>query len=169
MALDATIGGANSNSYALVAEADAYFLTVLGGATWAALATELKENLLIEATRLLDLYYTWNGSRVDDIQRLGWPRMGAYYPDHRPIPEDIIPDAVKYATFDLALYVNTNSGFVMSDNTLDSIKVGPIAIDFLDNKSPSSMPKSILTYLAPYGYSSIPSPGGINAVRLVRT
>ena len=52
MALDATIGGANSNSYALVADADAYFLTVLGGAAWAPLAEELKENLLIEATRL---------------------------------------------------------------------------------------------------------------------
>lgn len=169
MALDATVGGASADSYVTVAEADAYFASSANGGVWAPLAEDVKENRLKEATRILDLYYVWNGIKASETQALGWPRKKAYYPDGTLIPEDIIPVAVKYATFDLALFLYTNNGFTMEDNMLDMVKVGPITVDFLDNKSPSSMPKSILTYLAAYGTSTIPVPGGINAVRLVRT
>lgn len=62
MALDATVGGANANSYLTVAEADAYFAARLHSDVWDALSEgegegegdSTKEAALIWATRLFD-------------------------------------------------------------------------------------------------------------------
>lgn len=170
MALDATVGGVNANSYISVADADAYFELSAGSASWLAiLDVANKEALLIEATRLLDLYFVWNGEKTSSEQALGWPRKNAVYPDGSDIPESVIPKAVKYATCDLAFSILSNSGFRMDDNNLDMVKVGSITVDFIDSKSTSSMPKTVLTYLSAYGQSSIPYSNGINAVRLRRS
>ena len=74
MAIDATIGGATSDSYSTVADADAYHTNHLYHATWTAASTDSKERSLKMATRLLDERITWVGSKYTDEQHLRWPR-----------------------------------------------------------------------------------------------
>lgn len=76
MALNSTPGDPNADSYAAVADADAYFLGV-ANATWAAAITADKENALRGGTRYLDNQYRgkWIGIRVAQLQSLAWPRM----------------------------------------------------------------------------------------------
>lgn len=169
MAFDATVGGVNANSYVSVADADAYFLNTYGRESWASLDDGVKEALLQEATRALDLYYKWIGYRATETQALGWPRKYATYSDFREIPEDVIPSAVIYATCDLAFHIFTNSGLNVPENDLDMIKVGSITIDFNDFKGPNGFPKTVLSYLGYYGESIVPNSGGISTPRLIRT
>ena len=52
--LDATVGGASSNSYVSVATADTYFDERVGASAWTAETTDEKERALIQGTRRLD-------------------------------------------------------------------------------------------------------------------
>lgn len=84
MALDATAGGENANSYVTVAEADAYFAMRLNSATFD--DSEVKEEALLHACLLLERY-DYIGIPVTDTfeedgyndappyQALKWPRL----------------------------------------------------------------------------------------------
>jgi hypothetical protein len=84
MALDATAGGENSNSYVIVAEADAYFAMRLNSATFD--DSDLKEEALLHACLLLE-QLDYIGIPVTDtpeedgyndappFQALKWPRV----------------------------------------------------------------------------------------------
>ena len=76
MALDATLGGEDSNSYCDVAFADAYAATRQWGSDWLALTEEDKELALIGATMWMETLH-WTGTRCKDKQALAWPRAGA--------------------------------------------------------------------------------------------
>ena len=54
MALDATAGSDSANSYATVKEADELLNTVYGAEEWSLLEPEVKERLLISASRDID-------------------------------------------------------------------------------------------------------------------
>lgn len=132
MALDATVGGPNANSYLTVAEADAYFATRLFSSLWTAAVTATKEAALIQATRMLDAKVTqpwtaaqlpdgftirrvstlgadqqsfvvWNGSPATAEQALLWPRSGMVDKLGNELPDDVIPQGVKDAVCELAL------------------------------------------------------------------
>ena len=74
MAIDTTPGGASSNSYATVAEADSYFSTTFFNATWSAFDTTTKENWLVNAARTIDRY-SFRGGRWKNDQALAFPRV----------------------------------------------------------------------------------------------
>jgi len=82
---------ANANSYATVAEADAY-LNARGRADWAALPSERKEQLMILAADYLNTMYVWAGEKYDLNQSMSLPTSWI----------DMIPAQVKYAQFLLA-------------------------------------------------------------------
>lgn len=98
--IDATIGGATANSYLTVAAADTLTETMLGTLAWATATTDSKTRALITATRGLDTL-GWIGSKASTTQALDWPRTGAIC-DGVEYPDDEIPEAIKYSTFDLA-------------------------------------------------------------------
>ena len=54
MAIDATVGGATSNSYVTLTEAEAYFAARLNSATWTAASAGDKEAALLSACRHID-------------------------------------------------------------------------------------------------------------------
>jgi len=77
MALDVTVGGAGSDSYATVAEADAY-LAVRPGfdvTAWSELDEGDKELRLQLATQVLDTKLKFRGVRACKTQALAWPRL----------------------------------------------------------------------------------------------
>lgn len=107
MALITTVGGSTSDSYATVAEADAYFAKRYNNSTWTALTEAQKERALVTATDQIDrLIYRYSkyGSDVEsasDYQRLEFPR--SYTVDSNGAA--IIPLEVKRATYEQAWFV----------------------------------------------------------------
>ena len=125
-------GATNSESYASVADADAYFTARAGTTTWAAASTASKEQALRDATTYLDLTYgpRWVGRRVHESQALDWPRQFISDRDGFPVDSDEIPTRIKYATIEAAL-------MALSENLLpdiaepgsileEEVKVGPV-------------------------------------------
>ena len=76
--IDATVGGENSNSYATLAEAQAYFDERLNVDSWTAASTDTQNRSLIQATRIIDASYEWQGERASSTQALDWPRDSVY-------------------------------------------------------------------------------------------
>lgn len=130
MALDASVAGANSNSYVDVAYADAYHASRLFNTEWASATTPNKEATLIWATRLLDVL-PWASFRANRTQSLRWPQYEAYDQDSWLVPADEIHRNVKDAACELALYLLREDRTVDSGATaIEELKVGPIELKF---------------------------------------
>ena len=74
-------GKVDANSYANVADGDAYFDGHLYATAWTAATTGNKEKALVFATRLIDSQFQFNGWRSHDNQALQWPRERCPDPD----------------------------------------------------------------------------------------
>lgn len=169
MPLDATVGGANANSYLTVVEADAYFSTRYKVTAWGQVASSVKEALLIEATRLLDSLVDWKGELYNSSQALRWPRHWALDQDGRVIDSNVIPVGVKNLVCEVALYILTNSGYDASDNPLTSLRLSTITLKFNEKVISGGFPKNVVDLISPWGWYKVSQPGGIGMATLVRT
>jgi len=105
VALDASVGGASSNSYMTLGAAETYFLSRLHADAWdAADGDDDKASALIMATARLDAepYY---GCRVTSTQALVWPRYGATDRNGDLLSSTTIPQLLQDATCELALTI----------------------------------------------------------------
>ena len=71
--IDATIKGANANSYVTLSESNDYFDTSPDSSTWTNKTDDQKKRSLISATRWIDTL-VYLGDRCDDGQALKFPR-----------------------------------------------------------------------------------------------
>jgi hypothetical protein len=99
--IDATVGGANSNSFITVAEGDDIAGYDFNNEGWILATNDDKIRALVKSTSELN-NLPWVGLRATTTQALAWPRTEATI-NGREIPDDEIPREVKQATFDLAL------------------------------------------------------------------
>ena len=102
MALDATVGGASSNSYVTLAEAEANFAERLRGEAWSGASEADKEKALLTASRHLERCRYWDGGGpafADPRQALTFPRKR----DTDAAGDYIIPTRVKQAQCEEAL------------------------------------------------------------------
>lgn len=140
-------GKADANTYASVAEADAYFGARPRSSAWAAIAEDAKARLLIHATRILDIAVKWAGERFSETQALEFPR----YPEEL---EDLeLPTRIKEATCELALALNARDLTGESNlGGLSEIEVGPIK---LRSNNPAgrqdTIPPFVRDMIAPWG------------------
>lgn len=114
-------GLTNSNSFASVAEADAYF-SDRGVSAWAALTTDIKQVSLIKATDYLEATYSqaWIGDKASLIQALSFPRLNMVA-DGFFLPSNEVPAKVIAATIEMAL--RASSGEVLiSDQSQQIVK-----------------------------------------------
>ena len=108
-------GKVDANSYADVADADAYHAGHLYASAWTAATADQKTVALVMATRLIDAEFQFNGTRTTAGQNLQWPRAKCPEPDNvhvpisvlLPIPYDYVqydtvPKAVVQATCEMA-------------------------------------------------------------------
>jgi hypothetical protein len=102
MAFDSTVGGTGSNSYVSVEDAGTYFQFHRYASAWGELSNSDKQAALVMATRRLDSE-RWQGTKVNYTQALKWPRYDVEDDDGLCFQPDVIPQAVKDATCDLAL------------------------------------------------------------------
>jgi len=118
-----------TNSYADVAEADAYMSNRAGNGVWTASSTPAKEGALVAATLVLETQI-WNGYAVSADQPLAFPRVG-FYLDHKVgyrIPFVDIPARLVQATVEQALHILTNESILDETSVVPDIKVGPISL-----------------------------------------
>lgn len=169
--IDATVGGANSNSYETMLEANAYFDSRLPlNPPW---VTSGGEVALIMATRVLDAlarplktlipgqggapaYYRvrpqWTGSPATSTQRLAWPRIGMLDSNGNVIPSDVIPQQLKDAESELA------GQLLKTDRTLDndvsiqgitSVRAGSVSLTFKENIMAQVLPDAVYNLMPP--------------------
>jgi hypothetical protein len=108
-------GKPDANSYADVADGDAYHDGHLYATAWTAATHARKEAALVMATRLIVSQFQFNGSRTSVSQALQWPRAECPEPDSglvtlsallpilsNFVPYDSVPGAVVQATCEMA-------------------------------------------------------------------
>lgn len=119
-------GKPDANSYAAVADGDAYHDGHLYAADWTGASTATKEKALVMATRLIDAHYAFRGYRAHTTQALQWPREQARDDDQlRSVtfltvsareaffPKDAVPAMLRDAT------IETARALIKSDRTED--------------------------------------------------
>lgn len=147
MTLEVETGSASatSESYASVAEADAY-LSARGATAWVALQDEAKEQALRRATDyMVQTYRTrWKGFRVKPTQSLDWPRYDVQQPDavgpdgYGGVPfyaPDTVPREVRYACMELAVRATAGDLLDDLDPLVLSESVGPISTSYAPGAS----------------------------------
>jgi hypothetical protein len=75
------LGLSNANSYADVADGDAYHAGHLYGTAWKTANDDTKSAALVMASRLIDAEYQFGGWKAISGQALQWPRMDCREPD----------------------------------------------------------------------------------------
>jgi hypothetical protein len=146
MALVTTPGASDANSYASLAEADAYFAARLRSTSWTDASDADQEAALIEAARILDAIVEWTGGAVDDVQVLMWPRTGMATRRGFPIPTSgstSIPTELKQAQYELAIRLLEED--VKADNEISvegitRLKAGPVELSFKDTIARKVLP-----------------------------
>lgn len=151
--IDATIGGANSNSYATLAEAEAYLGAKIVNPDWNGLANEDKNGLLISAARQLDLLY-YQGSVVTETQALQWPRYGMVDRHGWSVLSTEIPTDLKSAQIELAYSLALGNYLLEPDTSateFSRVAIGDLDVTYRDVPvTATSLPKVINKYLAPF-------------------
>jgi hypothetical protein len=147
VAIDATVGGANANSYLTLADAQAIidgFVEDADVTAWASATTDQKNRALFTATQRLDRE-RYLGARATDTQALQWPRTGVRKPDTYintyavgfpfRITTDYftdteIPDQIKYAQAVLAVFLHNNTDALGLSGLEDykNVKIGSIDV-----------------------------------------
>ena len=186
MPLDATVAGANSNSYVDLPYAEAYAESRLGSSVWTDEGDDdVKATTLIHSTRVLDSVYDWNGWLANDTQALRWPRDGALNYDQAFGPNSmydfdstltayydrtIIPKPVKDATCELAISLLTSGSYKATIQDLKDVKVGPLRVDFNLAAQSYSVPNPVIEMLRHMGtFGGMSGGNAINTPFLVRT
>lgn len=142
---------------------------------WDALDVEVQRTYLVNASRFLDFAVTWIGDRYSRDQRLDWPRVNAMF-DGYYLDPITFPQQVKDAACEMARWNMENDGVisVQQNAAFDSIKVGPIAIDFNESVGGSKdkyFPDIVAYILTDFGTvepPDIPGSGRLKQVRLQR-
>lgn len=78
-------GVSNANSYVTVAECDAYHEATLRATDWTGASAGDKDIAVVQATRLLDQQFKWNGVKSFSAQALQWPRREVIDPDRESL------------------------------------------------------------------------------------
>lgn len=166
MSLDATVGGANSNSYVTVAEAGIYFGDRSFSSAWEDFDDQ--PQALILASSMLDWYMKFKGTKATTTQSMQWPRQDVIRPDSTEVATDIIPPEVKVAVYELTL--SSLSADRTTDSSLaglDQIQAGSLLIKAETNGYPSTMPKTIPSKINNI-LSDLVTAGRGKVVRLIR-
>lgn len=132
-------GSSSSESYASVAEADAYHLSI-GNTPWAGITETEKEQALRRAMAHLTITYrkSWQGYRAFPTQALDWPRYGVYLKDANTVITNVdIPKLLKDALCDIAILAAAGELNPALGQGVLSKQVGPIKITY-DGTSPRS-------------------------------
>lgn len=137
MAIDATVAGASANSYLTLAAADNLALEHPNGDVWD--GSLQQEQLLLTATRLLE-QIDYIGVVSSDTQALKWPRYANDSGDLiRNYAINTIPMPIKWAEFEIALWIEDTGGVAVAAGTVESVQFGSeVTVKYAGESSSSS-------------------------------
>lgn len=147
MPLDATVGGATSNSFVTLTEYNAYLTDHPYGSAALAMSEAAKTSHLIMAGRILNAQ-CYEGTAASITQSMTFPRIGLTNRNGYGLTADVVPAEMKYAQMELALILSRSA----TDPTLQSeaavqgltrIKAGSIELEFKGEIEYSSLPASV--------------------------
>ena len=164
MALDATVKGTSSNSYATRANAVAYAGDRLGQAAWSAASDSDKDKSLIMATRYLD-QLLWRGERTTSTQALSFPRKYVPDPDSTAsywgqnirlrqdhFDSDTIPNRVLFSVYELSFRVFSDNELLGDPSLKQFTNVnisGVLSIDVDRAGLTRILDRNILNFISP--------------------
>jgi hypothetical protein len=127
--IDATVGGAASNSFVTELEQIAYVADRLNLSSWTTVSgstlTDDEKKALIEATREINRM-RFIGARVNDTQALAWPRQNATNLDSATFDyfsTTVLPQRLKNATMELAVqFIEAGTTDVAALPDTDNVK-----------------------------------------------
>ena len=143
------------NSYADVAEFDAYLADRLDSDAAKGSTPERKAAALVSATDALN-EMSWVGTVVAFDQPLAFPRYGTYF-DPRlggRIQLSGIPARITKATFDLATHLLSNEDVEAASVGLKELAVGSIDLKFAPNTNVAKVPSKVLLTIKPLKVNS---------------
>ena len=130
--IDATISGANANSFVTLDEANNYFATVPDSSTWDDKTVDQKKRALISATRWIDSF-VYFGDRCDQGQALKFPRNN-YQVDDVELSCTTIPNNIKYAQYELARALANDTDAITGtsgkEGNIEQAKLGDLEVKF---------------------------------------
>ena len=95
------------------------------------LTANTKEKALIQATSMLDEYFNWFGTILDEDQALRFPRYSAYDRDGYVYDEEEIPQELKDATCEMALRLLQGDSMTepsLTTQGFSEVTLGPINV-----------------------------------------
>ena len=146
LTIDATVGGATSNSFITLPEAETYMEGRGNKATWTAASDANKNIVLVEATREISLM-AFIGIRASSTQAISWPRDLARDPDdpnNDYFASTVVPTRVKNASAELAFQYmkagTTDLGALPSTTNIKRKKVDVLETEYFSGHgSPAGM------------------------------
>lgn len=161
--LDPTVGGIAANTYASLAEAQAYCDARLSVEAWTGAVSDVRTRALISATARIE-QEDFVGARESDTQALSFPRSGVDV-DGIAIDDHVVPERVKRAQLELALVLLNSDGDFLADSGLEGfneVKVGPLSV-VPNHRQAAALPATVRRLLRPFLTS--PSSSGVTLVR----
>jgi hypothetical protein len=163
-------GLANAESYISVSDASTYFAN-RGNTNWPSTDVPTCEHALRAATDFMVGLYRmrWDGFRTSQTQALDWPRsfcprpdlVGGYYGYPNYYATNVVPIEVAQACAELAVRYIVNGDLAPDVERVEqSVKVGPIAIEYANGSTPLVTFTAVTRKLAPFFGT-----GGTKAVR----
>ena len=163
-----TAGSATANTYASLADAEAYALTLPVANDWSIATDPQKNAALVQATRMMDTL-GWQGCMTTPgVQALRWPRAGVVLPDSQNLPNiygvnfaltvdnNIIPAKIRDACCEFAVRL------VADDRAADAggMSYGKLELGTLKLSDPTRrpVPASVLEMVREYLGASSDSP-----------
>lgn len=159
----------DANSYSSVEYADDYMESNTHlSEEWFNLEEEDKQRLLVRASKMLDIRFRWNGTRIEQDSGLKWPRAGVYDEDNFLIPDDVIPRILQDATVEFAGYLmDTDWTAPRANDEFKELQVDVIDIKFNTDYRRAYIPPTIVSMLEGLGASNTGLRPGFK--RIVRT
>lgn len=136
LTITATPKDASANSYVTLADANYYFSTKFKSADiWAELSDDQKSQLLIESTRMLEVF-VYGGLKTTNTQALSWPRTNLVNQNGQTVDPNTIPIQLSSAQCEMADWILTEENRLLGDIELqqvDSFKAGPLDLKIKPN------------------------------------
>ena len=149
--IDATVGGAATNSILTLAETDMYIHQRPFHAAYDVISDDdTKHAAMLWATRILN-HYGWKGAIASQAQSLAWPRTGVYDKDDREQASDNYPEWLKVACAELTFFLLTEDR--LSDTGTEGFKnisVGAISLEVDKYDRPDWIPNFIIRAISPW-------------------
>ena len=161
-------GRSDANSYASVADGDAYHEGHLYATAWTAATTANKEKALVFATRLIDAEFRFKGTKASATQALQWPREGCRDADGDDyLANDAVPAAVVNATCEMAreLLVKDRTAAYPGEG-LKYQNVGSTQTGYDKTDTPAVISRVAQAMLAKLGALLKAKSGAVNLIRV---